>query len=329
MNGGIFLVRDAKTKKEYIEKRGGRREIENGLVEQEILILKFLSCPPHPHINSIVDHYVDRKASKASLYLRRCSEGGLNSFIKKRRENQAELFNEIDVWEWFIQVFDALTYCHYGNSEKRASKDDYHDGWNMPANILVTKGTPKGQTTAYTFQLADFGCAVQRSSVYRDRNKDRATTSFMTAGWQPPESPRFTARSDVWQLGAVMACICNLVNLPTQFDMKDPAPGYSKQLNETIQGCLIPDPSTRPKSYEVLAWCKQQYENLREELNTSGSPNPSTLPQRSPPVNTLRQLRPAAGNAAGISLPTVPIQGRVESGGGLAGGNVNRRRRRR
>jgi serine/threonine protein kinase len=130
MNGGIAVVCESKseTKTQYIEKRAKKRELDAGMVEQEIRILKWFSKPPHPFIISIVDHFVDKKKGKASIYLDKCDNGGLDGFIDKRRSNEAEFYNEIDVWEWFIQLFDALAYMHYG--KKREADDSKVERWN-------------------------------------------------------------------------------------------------------------------------------------------------------------------------------------------------------
>ncbi|KAF1961204.1 hypothetical protein CC80DRAFT_232580 [Byssothecium circinans] len=130
MNGGIYLVRDAKTDKEYIEKRAKREDISSGFTVQEILILKFLSCPPHPNITPIVDHFVDTRNKKASIYLERANRGSLMDFIDARRESDKVLFNELDVWEWFIMLFDAMSYCHFGPHQGEEAEKD----WNKTAS---------------------------------------------------------------------------------------------------------------------------------------------------------------------------------------------------
>jgi serine/threonine protein kinase len=102
------------------------------MVDQEIVLLRELQG--HPHITEMVDHYVDRRKGKASIYMEYCTREGLESFIEERRR-QGEPFNEIDIWQWFIQLFDALAYCHYGPDkddkyENIAEDLVFSDNWN-------------------------------------------------------------------------------------------------------------------------------------------------------------------------------------------------------
>jgi serine/threonine protein kinase len=134
-NGGIYEVEDRDAPgKTYIEKVATRQFVENELIYREIVILKHLSRPTHAHITEMVDHYVNRRRGKASIYLELCTEKGLDSVIEKRRAT-GELFNEMDIWQWFIQLFDALTYCHFGPDEgahiKILNGEKYKTDWNV------------------------------------------------------------------------------------------------------------------------------------------------------------------------------------------------------
>ncbi|KAJ4348795.1 uncharacterized protein N0V89_010173 [Didymosphaeria variabile] len=285
LNGGVYIVKDRRGV-EHIEKRATADFVKKGVVLQEITILKYLSSPSHEHITRMVDHFVDRKACKASIYLEYCTIGGLETLIHSRVK-AGELFNEIDVWEWFIQLFDALTYCHYGPDPKarfnNTVPEDWQDAWDMVfhrdikvENILVHRGTPKGMTTAYTLKLADFGCAVARRHIWVDRFKEHNRATFATWGWMPPESPQFVGRSDVWQLAAVMGCVCNVMVMPW-FDHARPAPGYSATLNNAIVESMKGDFTKRPKSDEVLDHVRGKYKVMLPMLETNALPVPTRI----------------------------------------------------
>lgn len=91
--------------------------------------------------------------------------------------------------------------------------------YNRPGNILVTEENTPGHPTKYIMKLADFGCAVERNHVVANRNKKFKRTSIRTVGWEPPEYPRFTGRSDIWQVShrtsSVIRCLsyCSLARL--------------------------------------------------------------------------------------------------------------------
>lgn len=285
LNGGIFIVKDH-TGKKYIEKRAKKELIQEDVVLREITILKYLSKPSHPHITRMVDHFVDQERTKASIYLEWCDMGGLESFIEARVASD-ELFNEEDVWEWFIQLFDALTYCHYGPDPKArlqyTKPEDWQNGWDMVYhrdikvdNILVCKGGPQGQGTGYTLKLADFGCAVARRHIWTDVQDKKLQNPWKTWGWMPPEYPIFTGRSDVWQLAMVVGCICNVMRMPF-FDTKDPSPGYSRDLANVIVSSTVKDHKKRPKADEVLQKVKEKYQTIRPDLEQNPKPVPAKI----------------------------------------------------
>jgi len=283
MNGGVYIVKDRVTGETCVEKRSTREIVRTKLVRQEIIILRYLSDPGHMHVTRMVDHFLDKSQGLASIYLEHCDVGGLNVFLKWRLE-QGELFNESDVWEWFIQLFDGLTYCHYGpNPEERfknRTQRDWKGSWDTVFhrdikvdNILVTRGSRPDHETGYLMKIADFGCGVARRHIWADVRNKRKRVSACTPGWQPPESPEFTARSDVWQLGAVMACICNIMVSP-HFDTNNPAPGYTQTLKYAIRDTLEPDHLKRPKADEVLGFVKKKFESIKEKLKKNPMPVP-------------------------------------------------------
>ncbi|KAF2688789.1 kinase-like protein [Lentithecium fluviatile CBS 122367] len=235
-NGGIHEVEDRDAPgRIYIEKVGCEETTKNGPIDQEIVILKHLSNPLHLHITEMVDHYVDRRSGKASIFLEYCTE------------------KDVDM---VYSAFDAITYCHFGPNQEahlnivngQQYKTDGNVLWHRdikPANILVTKGTRPVQDV-------DFGCAVARKHVWHDRKNKCLKITFHTPGWQPPEAPKYVTRSDVWQLGAVIGSLCTLTHDASRLDVRNPAPGYSKVLNEAIAACMNPNVETRPSASEVL-----------------------------------------------------------------------------
>lgn len=330
LNGGVYIVKDRKGKR-HIEKRSKRELVDNGMVLQEITILKYLSKPSHKHITKMVDYFVDRKRSEASIYLERCEIGGLETLIDSRVQS-GQLFNEIDVWEWFIQLFDALTYCHYGPDPKARFKntkpEDWKNSWDMVfhrdikvENILVTNGTPRGQTTKYTLKLADFGCAVARRHIWVDRFNDRTQQSFATRGWMPPESPQFVGRSDVWQLAGVVACNSNVMHMPF-FDHAKPAPGYSTALNNAIAESMKNDWKKRPKSDEVLEHVRVKYAKMLKELQRSASPVPPgvDLRKREKQIQRGHKRLQAEALQEQLAVQGFPPPGNAGFGGGMGGG---------
>lgn len=126
-NGGVFVVEDKHTGKQYIEKRAKKEHIDKGFVEAEISFLNLVS--DHPHISKMVDYFVDKSAGRASIYMELCTEGGLDKIVEEYwRDGQK--FDEATVWEWFIQLADALMYCHYGKNPEKREANGWKSTWN-------------------------------------------------------------------------------------------------------------------------------------------------------------------------------------------------------
>ncbi|KAF2730544.1 kinase-like protein, partial [Polyplosphaeria fusca] len=215
MNAGISIVRDAETGKISIEKRFGRAEIEARIADNEIKAL--LHLKGHTHIPKMVDYFFDPFRMQGAIYLEYCKFGGMDQLIE-RHAMQRRTICEHHIWKWFIQLADALTLCHYGPNPQDLQA---RANWNWvihrdikPANCFLArgkKGTPSaGQVIA---KLGDWGCGVTKQAM-TSRFKDPTNMSTGTEAFMAPEQPRYYARSDVWQLGAVMFCLCTLTQCP-------------------------------------------------------------------------------------------------------------------
>ncbi|KAF2800440.1 kinase-like protein [Melanomma pulvis-pyrius CBS 109.77] len=283
MNGGIFVVSD-KNKRGYIEKRMQRRDIEHQIAEREITALQRVGH--HPYITTMVDHFIDYRRGEASIYLERCTGSSLQRLIERHARNHNEMIAEYYLWNWFMQIAEALSYCHYG---PRPDHPPSRQSWNSiyhrdvkPANILLTRikeGPREGEVIA---QLADLGCSRTKA----DSSQGKANPLFqsiLTRDFAPPESPRYLGQSDVWQLGAVMVCLCNLTmefkRGPLRTHPESPAgPKYSRKLNLMIKECMLERYDERPKSDRILGLLQKTYRSIEDDLPRGPEP---LLPTRS------------------------------------------------
>lgn len=143
MNGGIFVVSD-KNKRGYIEKRMQRRDIEHQIAEREITALQRVGH--HPYITTMVDHFIDYRRGEASIYLERCTGSSLQRLIERHARNHNEMIAEYYLWNWFMQIAEALSYCHYGprpdHPPSRQSwnsiyhRDGEYDSWHEDRNSV-------------------------------------------------------------------------------------------------------------------------------------------------------------------------------------------------
>jgi len=107
MNSGIFIVTNQRGKA-YIEKRMREEDINNGHAEREILALRQVSS--HPYITTMVDHFIDYRRFEASIYLARCTGSSMEELIQRHVRNNYQRIAERYIWQWFIQITEALCY---------------------------------------------------------------------------------------------------------------------------------------------------------------------------------------------------------------------------
>lgn len=109
VNGGIAKVelKDDPYDRYFIEKRYDPEQvIDPYFAEKEINLLHQLR--DHENVTKYVDHYMDRRAQRAAVYMEFCDAGDLGDVINAvRRGNR--LVQERQIWKWFIGLMEALT----------------------------------------------------------------------------------------------------------------------------------------------------------------------------------------------------------------------------
>lgn len=284
INAGIAKVRtkDDPLNRVFIEKRFDSKHIDFKIAHREIALLHQVG--DHPHITTMIDHFVDEKARKASVYMEFCDMGSMMDAWLKIRKGKDRV-NEHKLWQWFVQTMDALVYCHRGHKpdDERAVMNwarIYHRDIK-PGNILLTRAEVDGKTQVVA-KLADFGLA--QSDEWTSQTKDRSSASRASAGtpgFDQPEFPRFSGHSDVYQMGLVFVCMCGLRGSPRsrqnpqglQWNKDRPAgSGYSKELNSMLKWCLTSDPKSRPEALDVLKKLKSTYNGIKTQLPPDNKP---------------------------------------------------------
>ena len=125
------------------------KELDYGLMSEkekqnivsEVNILKELH---HPNIVQYYDRIIDKQNQKIYIIMEYCEGGDIGKIIKKLKTTQ-EHFPEELIWKFFIQVLQALKFCH--NYKEGKSKILHRD--IKPSNVFLD-----GQNNA---KLGDFG----------------------------------------------------------------------------------------------------------------------------------------------------------------------------
>ncbi|KAF1844634.1 kinase-like protein, partial [Cucurbitaria berberidis CBS 394.84] len=277
LNAGIAKVRtkDDPLGRVFIEKRFSETDVFFKIAHKEIALLHQVG--DHPYITRMIDHFVDERVKKASVYMEFCDMGSLMDVVLKVCEGQR--VNEHKLWQWLLQSMEALVYCHRGHApdDERAVMNwarIYHRDIK-PANIFLKRAEVEGKMQIVA-KLADFGCG--QSDEWTSQTKPEASASrasALTPGFDQPEYPRFSGCSDVWQLAMVFVCVSGLRGAPRsrrnpqgrQWNKDCPAgPSYSKELNAVLKWCLTEDATRRPGALESLKRLKNTYKEVNTRL---------------------------------------------------------------
>jgi serine/threonine protein kinase len=284
LNGGIARVelKDDPINRYFIEKRFQLKQVTDPyFAEKEIGLMYQLQ--DHENIVKMVDHFLDAKAVKASIYMEFCNAGDMEDVIRAVRE-QKQSVHERTIWKWFIGCMDALVYIHYG-----PKPDDYaftRKYWNQiyhrdikPGNIFLKRGDQKREIVA---KLADFGCSISDQWAKLNKSQELAShASAHTPGFDPPEHPDFSVLTDVWQMSLCMACVCTGSMNPQSkenpngqnWNRQQPAgPQYTRELNDVLKWCLTEDRKRRPDSRAVLKQLKEKYSKIKDTLPPNDRP---------------------------------------------------------
>lgn len=257
------------------EKRFGKEHIEDGFAQKEIAILQHLGY--HPYITKMRDHFVDEAEKKAVVYIEHCDMGSLAAVHAKA--NMGNRVHEHKVWQWFIQIMEALVYCHRGPdpSNERAAKQwqkIYHLGV-QPGNIFLTKAKVNGEMRIVA-KLGNFARARGEQREFTEKARSRANLmADQMQGFDPPDQRLIGKSTDVWQLALTMVCICGLQGAPrsrrhpygAKWDKDRPAGQvYSSELSSVLKGFLNEDVNRRPGTFDSLKKLKQAYDRVKHKL---------------------------------------------------------------
>ncbi|KAF1943322.1 hypothetical protein EJ02DRAFT_453428 [Clathrospora elynae] len=143
LNSGINLVRTTTpnaqaSKLLFIEKRFRPTDFKHKVPYREIQMLHQLG--DHPNITTMIDHFIDEKTLTGSVYLELCDMGNMAEVVAAVANGN--FVNEHKVWNWFIQVTEALVYCHWGSRPEMTADELLQSGWSKVYHRDISKYTP-------------------------------------------------------------------------------------------------------------------------------------------------------------------------------------------
>jgi len=184
-----MLVNHKKENKKYIAKKvmlDGMEAKEQEACMMEVNLLKNLD---HPNIVQYKESFLT--SNSLIIIMEYCEVGDLAYHIKRKIAQDGEIFTEMEIFNWFVQICLALEYVHARRVIHRDIKTQ---------NIFLTGNN--------TIKLGDFGISKVLESTTQVAITVVGTPYYMAP--EACESKPYTSKSDVWALGCIMYELCTL-----------------------------------------------------------------------------------------------------------------------
>ena len=136
----------------------------------------------HEHIVRYHDRFVDRDAGVLYILMEYCGGGDLSSVIKQSQRQNKTIPEEL-IWNYFMQILLALSYCHHPNGHSRSGSSstgtDTEGGKDKRPQILHRDLKPdNGQASPLqpaSIRVAD----SQQCSWTRTTESNSVTSAFL------------------------------------------------------------------------------------------------------------------------------------------------------
>ncbi|CUV04091.1 unnamed protein product [Cryptosporidium hominis] len=238
-------------------------------IVNEVNVLRKLN---HRNIIKYIDRIIDKQNQQIYIIMEYCDEGDLGNILKKKKKLGLSI-DEETVISIFIQLLDALNYCH-----TRSNRVLHRD--IKPQNIFmiassspelknkiqegsrINKDLDKPEQKTMIVKLGDFGLAR-----YLTGRNQLATTHVGTPYYMSPEvlgKGEYDEKSDIWSLGC---CIYEILAGRPPFYARsydelrkyvkdglvpDLPKFYSSELNSVLKLMFERDPHKRPSAEEIF-----------------------------------------------------------------------------
>ncbi|OII74591.1 uncharacterized protein cubi_00144 [Cryptosporidium ubiquitum] len=248
-------------------------------IVNEVNVLRKLS---HRNIIKYIDRIIDKQNQQIYIVMEYCDEGDLGNILKKKKLGIS--IDEEDVISIFVQLLDALNYCHTRNNKvlHRDIKPQNIFMINPSSSELIHKiqegsrincNIDQQEQKTTIVKLGDFGLAR-----YLSGRNQLATTHVGTPYYMSPEvlgKGQYDEKSDIWSLGCCIYEI--LVGRPPfyarSYDelrkyvkdgiVPDLPNCYSSELNSVLKLMFERDPHKRPSAEEIFNLDFIKYKTLR------------------------------------------------------------------
>lgn len=255
-------------------------------IVNEVNVLRKLN---HRNIIKYIDRIIDKQNQQIYIVMEYCDEGDLGNILKKKKKLGLSI-DEEDVISIFIQLLDALNYCHTRNNRVLHRDIKPQNIFMMaPSSSELKSKIYEGSSISFDIEkpdrkttivkLGDFGLAR-----YLSGRNQLATTHVGTPYYMSPEvlgKGQYDEKSDIWSLGC---CIYEILAGRPPFYARsydelrkyvkdgvvpDLPKCYSNELNSVLKLMFERDPNKRPSAEEIfnLDFIKYKTSKLSSKLD--------------------------------------------------------------
>lgn len=205
------------------------------------------SLPPGHSIISYLDSHLDKMNNELYLVLELAEEGDISNIIDQARRTNRRI-SEMDIWNYFAQICDALRTMHACRVMHRDIK---------PSNVFLT-------SNKRVIRVGDLGLARYFSSKTAETFSIVGTPFYMSP--EAISNTGYDYKSDIWSLGCLLYELAALQSPFAQKNLNYYSLGnniktgthppltslHSKTLRDLVSAMLRVQPSERPTADSCL-----------------------------------------------------------------------------
>ena len=186
----VYLVKRKLDQKFYALKSITMGKLKENEQQNSINEIRILSSISHPNIIGFKESFFNEKNKTLNIVMEYCDDGDLETKIKIMKRNRQK-FEEILIWNYFIQIIHGLKALH----DKKILHRDLKS-----ANIFLTK--EKNQC-----KIGDLNASKVLKEKFLQNSQIGTPTYSSPEVWQ---NKPYSYKSDLWSVGCIIYEMCCL-----------------------------------------------------------------------------------------------------------------------
>lgn len=240
--GKVAIVMRKKDKKVYAMKCVVLGKVDKSEQESALNEIRILASLNHPNIIGYKEAFYHEPTKTLNIIMELADDGDIAHKVQENNKKHLR-FDEETIWEWIIQLLNALKYLHDNKIFHRDLK---------PANIFLMKSG--------IVKIGDLNVSIIAKKSF-------ATTKTGTPYYLAPEvweDKPYDYKCDIWSLGCIIYELCALMppfrgtslrglylNIKNGYYPDIPS-HFSSELKQLIKRILVVDPKKRASTEDLI-----------------------------------------------------------------------------